>query len=75
MSKSVFLFLCKIREFEKTVEWIITKLGQVMDLGQGQVRLHCGDLDLKVKVTRSQCVVFIRKVKNTKIKNFRHTIA
>ena len=35
MSKSVFLFLCKIREFEKTVEWIITKLGQVMDLGQG----------------------------------------
>ena len=34
---SVFLFLCKSRDSEKTVEWIITKLVQVMDLGPGLV--------------------------------------
>ena len=33
MSTLVFRFFCKSHDSEKTVEWFITKLGLVMDLG------------------------------------------
>ena len=55
----VCLSVCNMCNTEKITEWILTKLGQSMDLGSSQVCVVYGDLDLKVKVTRSRCSFFL----------------